>query len=426
MKNITILLCLILLISGKSYSQNENPFYKGSFKSAITKAKQDNKFILIDFHTAWCGGCKAYEKFVFSKPEIQTYIKNMFVALSIDAEKDEGIELTKKYEISSYPQIVIAYSDGKEIDRISGYDPKYSESPQEFIKKMNGIIDGTATLIKLENEVRDNSNDMQLKEKLILEYLQRDQYAKIPKYAKELTLSNDSIIREKGQFYYCYALIKDREIENPDSMISLLNKKTSLIKEYISAGYAALLNYYKRKYDKGNIDFYYQKVIAADTSDWYYKKKYALFLFENNMDIPKAHKIALDYYNAPVTDHYQPLLMAYSYAHQNRIEKGMEIFDEYMNKVKDLSMDDKQWAYNYYADFANKHNVCLEKALKYAKDLSDYRGQDIEINILLANLLAKNNQHKNAVDLLKNCLNYVQAANHYTEINNLIKQYESK
>ena len=59
------------------------------------------------------------------------------------------------------------------------------------------------------------------------------------------------------------------------------------------------------------------------------------------------------------------------------------------------------------------------------RKVSDFRGQSIDCNILLANLLAKNNQTKDAVDVLKDCLNYVQAAHHYTEIKNLIQQYKS-
>ena len=298
----------------------------------------------------------------FANLKYKSYIKNKFIALHIDAEKGEGIELRKKYEILSYPQIIIAYPDGKEIDRISGYDSKYAETPQEFINRVNGIIDGTLTLAKLENEVRDKPNDIQIKEKLILEYINRNQYSKIPSYAKELIQVHDSSIKDKGEFYYCYALIEDKEISDPNPMIKLLNKKTTLTKDYIGAGYTSLLNYYLQRDDKKNIDFYYQKVIATDTNNWYQKRKYALFLFENNMDIPKAQQIALDYYNVPdIIDHYQPLLMAYSYANQNKIEKGMEIFDEYMNKVTDFSMDDKQWAYFYYADFANKHSVVVEK-----------------------------------------------------------------
>jgi hypothetical protein len=282
-------------------------------------------------------------------------------------------------------------------------------------------------LTKLENEVHDKPNDIQIKEKLIIEYINRHQYSKIPAYAKELMQVKDSTIKDKGEFYYCFALIEDKDMSDTCSMTKLLNKKNTLTKDYIGAGYTSLLNYYIRKDDNKNISYYYQKVIASDTNNWYQKKKYALFLFENNMDIPKAQQIALDYYNVPdIIDHYQPLLMAYSYANQNKIGKGMEIFDEYMNKVKDFSMGDKQWAYYYYADFSNKHNVCIDKALKYAKEVSDYRGQSIDTKILLTSLLVKNNQTKTAIDILKDCLNYVQAANHYTEINNLIKQYESK
>jgi thiol-disulfide isomerase/thioredoxin len=428
MKNITILFVFILLITGKIYSQNENPFFIEPFGKAIAKAKKEKKFTFIDFYTVWCGGCKAYDKFVFSKPEIKAFLKDKFIALSVDAEKGEGIELSKKYEVLSYPQIIIAQPDGKEIDRITGFDSKYSENSQEFIKKVNSILDGTSTLMSLENDIHKKPADLQLKEKLIQEYIKRDQYSKVTSYAKELIQAKDSSIKYKGKFYYCYAVIEDKEIKDPQPMVNFLSKKTSFSKDYAGEGYSLILNYYIRKNDNKNIDLYYQKVIAADSSDWYYKRKYAKFLFDNNMKITRAQQIAEEYYKTPdLGDHYQPLLMAYSLANRNDIEKGMKIYDEWMKKTSDWSMDDKQWAYYYYADFANKHNVRLDKALEYAKELSDYnKNQDIERNILLANLLFKNNQTKAAIDILKTSLEYVQAKSHYSEINNLINQYESK
>jgi thioredoxin-related protein len=427
MKKFTILLGFILLITGKIYSQNDTPFFNESFEKAIAKAKHENKYVFIDFYTVWCGSCKAYDKFVFSKPEIKTFIKGKFIALSIDAEKGEGIELGKKYEVLSYPQIIIAQPDGKEIDRITGFDSKYGENGQEFINKINSILDGTSTLKQLENEVRAHPKDFNLTEKLIREYIQRDQYSNLTPFAKELMNADDLSTKDKGEFYYCYSLIEDREVGNPSPIIDLLKRKTTLSNEFIGAGYASLLKYYNRKNDIQNIDYYFQKVIAADSSNWYNKKKYALFLFENKLNLDMAQKIAKEYYNAKdIVDHYQPLLMAYSYSYQNNIEEGMKSFDEYMAKTSAWSMDDKQWAYYYYADFANGHNIRLAKALEYAKGVSDYRGQDVGCNILLAELLVKNNQIQTAIDVLKKSLEYVQAKSHYSEINELIKQYESK
>jgi thioredoxin-related protein len=427
MKKTTILLYCFLLISGYINSQDVTPFINISFAKAISQAKQGNKYLFIDFYTVWCGSCKAYDKFVFSKPEIKTFIQEKFIALSIDAEKGEGINLSIKYEVLSYPQIIITQPDGKEIDRITGYDSKYSENPQEFIKKINSILDGTSTLMSLENDVRSNPTDIQLKEKLIQEYIQRDQYSKITSYAKELMQVKDSSIKNKGEFYYCYALIEDKEIRDPKQMMNFLNRKTTLTNDFIGAGYASLLSYYIRKNDIENINYYYQKVIATDSTNWYNKTKYALFLFENKLNIEKAQKIALEYYNTKgIIDHYQPLLMAYSFSYQNNIERGMKLFDEYMDRTSTFSMDDKQWAYYYYADFANKHNVRLAKALEYAKGVSDYRGQDVGCSILLAELLVKNNQTQAGIDVLKKSLEYVQAKSHYSEINDLLKQYESK
>jgi len=427
MKKIALFLSFILLINYNVSSQNENPFTNVSFEKAKAQAVKAKKPLLIDFYTVWCGACKAYDKYVFSKPEIKSYIKNKFIALSIDAEKGEGVELGKSYNINSFPQIIIADPSGKEIDRISGFDSKYSENPQEFINKVNSILDGTNTILHLENDVRLNPNNSLLKEKLIHEYIARDQYSKIPPYAKELMQLKDSTLKIKGEYFNCYSLLEDKKINDPNPMIKFLSKKSLFLKEFIGLGYSALLNFYSRKGDIQNTDFYYQKVITADTSDWYHKKKYAKFLFENNMNIAKAQQIAEEYYKTPdLGDHYQPLLMAYSFSSKNEIEKGMKIFDEWMKQTLKWSIDDKQWAYYYYSDFANNHNIRLDKALEYAKQVSDFRGQDIECNILLANLLVKNNQTQSAIDILNKSLEYVQAKSHYSEITDLIRQYKSK
>ena len=237
----------------------------------------------------------------------------------------------------------------------------------------------------------------------------------------------DSTLKIKGEYFNCYSLLEDKKINDPNPMIKFLSKKSLFLKEFIGLGYSALLNFYSRKGDIQNTDFYYQKVITADTSDWYHKKKYAKFLFENNMNIAKAQQIAEEYYKTPdLGDHYQPLLMAYYFSSINEIEKGMKIFDEWMKQTLKWSIDDKQWAYYYYSDFANNHNIRLDKALEYAKQVSDFRGQDIECNILLANLLVKNNQTQSAIDILNKSLEYVQAKSHYSEITDLIRQYKSK
>jgi thioredoxin-related protein len=95
-------------------------------------AKKENKPILIDFYTEWCGWCKRMEKDTYSNAKVQDSLKQ-FVCVKIDAEQNR--DLAKKYKINGFPSTAFLKSNGELIDVIPGYLP-----PQDFLKLLDEIL----------------------------------------------------------------------------------------------------------------------------------------------------------------------------------------------------------------------------------------------------------------------------------------------
>jgi len=100
--SITSLLCLLITAS---FAQGIN-FEQGTWKEVVAKAKTENKIIFIDLYATWCGPCKKMDKETFADPTAGKYYNENFVNYKIDAEKGEGIDLAKKYEVKAYPTTI--------------------------------------------------------------------------------------------------------------------------------------------------------------------------------------------------------------------------------------------------------------------------------------------------------------------------------
>ncbi len=94
-------------------------FEKDSFKKTLRKSKKTGKPIFIDFYTAWCAPCLAFTKNVLTDEQVGIYMNKAFLNLKYDAEKGEGIQIAKKYNIQSYPTLLIVDSEGTVIEWIN-------------------------------------------------------------------------------------------------------------------------------------------------------------------------------------------------------------------------------------------------------------------------------------------------------------------
>ncbi len=113
----------------------ESPFQKGTVAKIMEKAKAENKLILVDVYTTWCGPCKLMDRTTFSHEDVRDILKNKVIAYKIDAEKGEGIKLARKYKVRGYPCILILDGDGKLVDMQLGYIP-----PSAFLNWVRRVL----------------------------------------------------------------------------------------------------------------------------------------------------------------------------------------------------------------------------------------------------------------------------------------------
>src|SRR2546421_10598569 len=124
MKYIKIKRVLIIIgfmfISMNSFAQPK------SFNEALKMAKKQDKKLIVDIYTDWCGWCKKMDADVYGKSDIKDIVEDDFIFYKLNAEGDEKItyqgkkysaaQLAELFEVSGYPTTVFLKPDGKVIE----------------------------------------------------------------------------------------------------------------------------------------------------------------------------------------------------------------------------------------------------------------------------------------------------------------------
>lgn len=95
--------------------------WKRSFETGAALAKQQNKNVMIDFSTSWCGWCTKLDEETFGDPKVRAWVNKYFVAVKIDGDKDKVLQ--PKYGVRGYPNIVFTDAAGNKLHQIGGFLP---------------------------------------------------------------------------------------------------------------------------------------------------------------------------------------------------------------------------------------------------------------------------------------------------------------
>jgi thiol:disulfide interchange protein DsbD len=100
----------------------------------LSKAKQENTFVLLDFYADWCISCKEMEVNTFANSEVSKELKQ-FVLLQADvtANSQDNQALLKRFGLYGPPGILIfnQRSEEQKDQRVIGYMP-----PQRFLERL--------------------------------------------------------------------------------------------------------------------------------------------------------------------------------------------------------------------------------------------------------------------------------------------------
>lgn len=87
-------------------------------EQGLARARQQNKPVMMDFYTDWCGYCKKLDQEVYTDAKIIA-LSQKFVSVKVNA--DNFSALASQYGVNGYPTIVFLNPAGREISRIRGF-----------------------------------------------------------------------------------------------------------------------------------------------------------------------------------------------------------------------------------------------------------------------------------------------------------------
>ncbi len=114
----------------------------GTLADAQARANERGVPLVVDFYTDWCSWCKVFDKDRETNADLQASLSQVeFV--QIDAERGEGIELAKQYQVRGFPNYVAMDAAGDVIHHWIGY-----AGPEHFMDNVQDAVDDPAPFAK--------------------------------------------------------------------------------------------------------------------------------------------------------------------------------------------------------------------------------------------------------------------------------------
>lgn len=101
------------------------------YDQALAVAKQENRHILVNFTTKWCGYCKKMDASTYRDSSIVATLGKYFALAKVDGDSYDMIKLpdgditekglTRQYGVRGYPTTWLLEPDGSKIAPVRGY-----------------------------------------------------------------------------------------------------------------------------------------------------------------------------------------------------------------------------------------------------------------------------------------------------------------
>ena len=159
--------CLSLALALTRRSCAAEDLWQSDFKAAQAQAKQEKKYLLVDFTGSdWCGWCIKLHNEVFDKEAFKAEAPKQFVLVELDFPhqkeqseelKKQNKELSEKYNVEGFPTVLMLDAEGQLIARTGyreGGPEGYLKQLGEFSKIYENVVALKARLKKVQGLAR--------------------------------------------------------------------------------------------------------------------------------------------------------------------------------------------------------------------------------------------------------------------------------
>ncbi len=127
---------LLILLASPLFGQTTGPisFTDLSYSQALKVAREQDKYLFIDFFADWSGPCKTMEKTVFTDARVADYMNKNYISLRIDVEKQEAA-LVKQLKVEILPTMMFYDPQGKLLHR-----QEVTLTPESFLTMATQMV----------------------------------------------------------------------------------------------------------------------------------------------------------------------------------------------------------------------------------------------------------------------------------------------
>lgn len=111
-------------------------FETTDYQTAIDKAAQLNKPVMLHFYANWCQPCKKLRKKTFNNKELAELLNKYFVNIKLNIDTKEGRVQSAKYNIDGFPVVMLFNLNGEMVYRQTGY-----QEASAIIPVINSMLD---------------------------------------------------------------------------------------------------------------------------------------------------------------------------------------------------------------------------------------------------------------------------------------------
>lgn len=141
-------------------------FWQGSFATAREAATVLHKPILLHFSEENTFD-QQFDTIVYRDPDVILFAGHTCLPFLVrgDAVDSESVAIREAYHIKDYPTVVLIKGDGREIDRMVGY-----QSPLQFLISLQDFLNDTNTVGNLSARLRADTSNIDLAFRLAVRY----------------------------------------------------------------------------------------------------------------------------------------------------------------------------------------------------------------------------------------------------------------
>ncbi|WP_291723030.1 hypothetical protein [Bernardetia sp.] len=115
------------MVISETTQANKMPYFEGSFVQLQEEGKTKNKPYFVYLHS----NKNKLDSTTFANKYVQTYVSKRYLAQKLQAPSLYADAVVKRYEVKSFPQILVFTPQGKLVDRITSY-----QSPKQMIARL--------------------------------------------------------------------------------------------------------------------------------------------------------------------------------------------------------------------------------------------------------------------------------------------------